>query len=207
MTETARSSAADQPPRPLIRWSARVLSWLCWLIIALTAGIAAMKLFNALPQSWIVEGGEGLSSTLFHFGTGMTDPVANAEVMKGLRADWLNRIVGLLPSALFIWALLSARRSFVGVARGEYFARPTILGLRNLSLAVLLYQTVAPLVVFLPRALYFAAIKGDREAQISASISINEPIALVLIFTAVVALVSTVMVRAAKLADENRQFV
>lgn len=205
------SDASDrvtaERPGPVIRWAARALSWFCWLIIGVTLVMAALRLFNALPADWSVERNEGLSSTLFNFGTGMTDPAANAEVMKGMQADWINRIVGLVPSALFIWALFSARGSFVGVARGEYFARQTVLGLRNLSLAVLLYQTLAPLITFIPRALYVASVKGEREAQISASISFNEPIALVLIFTAVVALVSGVMAHAAKLADENRQFV
>ena len=205
------SDASDRTPterpRPFISWTARALSWFCWAIIALTAVMAALRLFNALPADWSVDSSEGLSSTLFNFGTGMTDPTANAEVMKGLQADWINRIVGILPSGLFIWALFSARSSFVGVAQGRYFARPTILGLRNLSLAVLLYQTVAPLITFIPRALYIASVKGEREAQMSASISFNEPIALVLIFAAVVAMVSAVMAHAAKIADENRQFV
>lgn len=202
----APADASVTPPRAFIRWSARVLCWFCWLSIALTAGFALLKLFNAVPESFISNGNE-MATTVFRFDAGMVDPAANAEVMKGLRADWINRVAGLVPSALFIWALFSARTSFVGVSRGAYFSKPTILGLRNLSLAVLLYQTVAPLITAIPRALYVASVKGDRTAQVSMSFGMNEPIALILIFAAVVALVSTVMAHAAKLADENRQFV
>lgn len=203
MTETAADTI---PPRAVIRWSARVLAWFCWFSIALTTVFAVLKLFNAIPEDFIVNGKE-TATTVFRFDAGMVDPAANAEVMKGLRADWLNRIVGLIPSALFIWALFSARTSFVGVSKGAYFSKPTILGLRNLSLAVLLYQTIAPLVTAIPRALYVASVKGERTAQVSMSFGMNEPIALILIFAAVVALVSTVMAHAARLADENRQFV
>jgi hypothetical protein len=50
-------------------------------------------------------------------------------------------------------------------------------------------------------------IKGDQKAELSLSMGINEPVMLMLVFAGAVALVSTVMARAAKIADENRQFV
>lgn len=197
---------AVQPPRRFIRWPALALSGFCWLGVAFSAVMGAMHVLSLLPDS-MASTGPAPATTLFRLGVGMADPIADAEVMKGLRADLASRIVGLVPSALFIWALLSARRSFVGVARGEYFARSTILGLRNLSLAVLLHQTVSPVVVGIATVLYVMRVKGDRTAEISMSLGLNEAIALILIFAAVVALVSSVMVHAAKLADENRQFV
>jgi hypothetical protein len=197
---------ADLRPSASVRWSARALSWFCWLGIASTVFFALLHLLNAFPDTWISDN-DGPPTTLLSFGAGLTDPVANAEAQPGLRADWLNRIVGLTSSALLVWALFSARTSFVGVSRGQYFARSTILGLRNLSLAVLLYHTAGPIVEAIPRMLYFSRISAGRKIEISANAALNESIALIIIFAAVVALVSTVMAHAAKIADENRQFI
>ena len=78
---------------------------------------------------------ESVLRTLIHFGVHLVDPAAHSEALAGLRQDLLYRIGSLVPLALYVWALLSARRSFVGVGRGEYFARPTVLGLDADALA------------------------------------------------------------------------
>ena len=211
MAETLSAEAPPSDPvRPslAIRWLARVLCWLCWIGIVAAVGGAVVGLFN-LEASWIQRSDADTDSvsTLIKFGARLQDEAANAEALVGLRQDLLYRIGGFVPVIFYTWALLSARRSFIGVGRGEYFARPTVLSLRNLALAVLLYHTVAPMLEIVPRVLYYTRIKGDRTAELSFAMGISEPVMLMLIFAGAVALVSSVMAHAAKIADENRQFV
>lgn len=202
----------SDPVRPSvgIRWLARVLCWLCWIGIVAAVGGAIVSLFN-VSGFGIFERSDGAASdnfsTLINFDARLHDEAANTEALVGLRQDFLYRIGSLIPIVLYIWALLSARRSFIGVGRGEYFARQTVLSLRNLAIAVLLYHTVAPLLEIIPRVLYFMRTKGERTAELSFSMGINEPVMLMLVFAGAVALVSSVMAHAAKIADENRQFV
>jgi hypothetical protein len=213
-SDMAETLSAEIPPsdpvRPslVIRWLARVLCWLCWIGIVAAVGGAVIGLFN-MEAPWIErsDGDTDSINTLIKFGARLEDDAANAEALVGLRQDLLYRIGGFVPVFFYTWALLSARRSFIGVGRGEYFARPTVLSLRNLALAVLLYHTVAPLLEIIPRVLYYTRIKGDRIAELSFSMGISEPVMLMLIFAGAVTLVSSVMAHAAKLADENRQFV
>lgn len=208
MDEALGSAAPDVERPPIaIRWLARVLCWFCWVGIAAALWGAAVGLFNLSgPGVDRTESGSDFN-TLIHFEARLYDEAAHANALIGLHQDLLYRIGGLIPVALYIWALLSARRSFIGVGRGEYFARPTILGLRNLALAVLLYHTIAPLLEIIPRILYFTRIKGEQKAELSFAMGINEPVMLMLVFAGAVALVSSVMAHAAKIADENRQFI
>jgi hypothetical protein len=207
---SAETFAAD-PVRPSlrIRWLARVLCWVCWIGIVAAVGGTIVGLFN-LNGIGIVqrsdEAGDSFS-TLINFRAWLYDDAANTKALAALRQDLLYKIGSLAPVALYIWALLSARRSFIGVGKGEYFSRPTVLGLRNMALAVLLYHTLAPLLQIIPQVLYFMRTKGDLKAELSFSMGINEPVMLMLVFAGAVALVSTVMAHAAKIADENRQFV
>jgi hypothetical protein len=210
MAEALGVAAPEAVERPstVIRWLARVLCWFCWLGIAASLWGAAVGLFNLSgPGIDRTEAGPQSFNTLINFEARLYDSAAHAQALVGLHQDILYRIGGLVPIALYIWALLSARRSFIGVGRGEYFARPTVLSLRNLALAVLLYHTIAPILEVIPRVLYFMRVKGEQKAELSFSMGINEPVMLMLVFAGAVALVSTVMARAAKIADENRQFV
>lgn len=211
MAETP--SAEITPPdavRPslAIRWLARVLCWLCWIGIVAAVGGVVVAFLN-IEAPWI-ERSDGPSdsfNTLIRFGARLKDDAANAAALAGLRQDLLYRIGGFVPVIFYTWALLSARRSFIGVGRGEYFSRPTVLSLRNLALAVLLYHTVAPMLEIVPRVLYYTRTKGDLKAELSFAMGVSEPVMLMLVFAGAVALVSSVMAHAAKLADENRQFV
>jgi Protein of unknown function (DUF2975) len=200
--------AAVERPSTSMRLLARVLCWVCWLGIAFEVGGAVVSLFNlSVPGIEWSENDQGSVRTLIDFDARLKDDAADAQSLIGLRQDFFYRIGSLVPVAVYIWALLSARRSFIGVGRGEYFARATVLSLRNLALAVLLYHTVAPLLETVPRVLYLMRIKGEQPAELSFSLGFNEPVMLMLVFAGAVALVSSVMAHAAKLADENRQFV
>ncbi|HEX5008656.1 MAG TPA: hypothetical protein VFV70_16200, partial [Hyphomonadaceae bacterium] len=204
----ATAQEAVERPSPAIEWLARVLCWFCWLGIALSLWGAAVGLFNLSgPGIDRTENGFQNFSTLINFDARLNDGAAHTQALVGLHQDILYRIGGLVPIALYVWALLSARRSFIGVGRGEYFARPTVLGLRNLALAVLLYHTLAPILEIIPRVLYFMRIKGEQTAELSFAMGINEPVMLMLVFAGAVTLVSSVMAHAAKIAEENRQFI
>lgn len=208
MDEAISAPEAVERPPTAIRWLARVLCWFCWLGIAGALWGAAVGLLNLSgPGIDRTESDTGGFSTLINFTARLYDDAAHAQALVGLHQDILYRIGGLVPAALYVWALLSARRSFIGVGRGEYFARPTVLGLRNLALAVLLYHTIAPVLEIIPRVLYFMRVKGEQKAELSFTVGINEPVMLMLVFAGAVALVSSVMAHAARIADENRQFV
>ena len=200
MPQSLPSQDEPAPPaRPSagVRWLARALCWLCWLGMAGAVIGGVLTLFNLIPAESISDAPSGafISSSI---------SVPGDPSLAGLRQDLLYRVMSKIPVALIIWALLSARRSFIGVGRGEYFSQPTILGLRNFALAVLLHMTLAPLLTMIPLALCASHFKG---AQAAISLGVNSQVLLALIFVGAVALISTVMAHAAKIADENRQFI
>jgi hypothetical protein len=201
-TEHPMGEASAAPPSAGIRWFARIMIWLCWIGIGGTLVLELTNLFGAIPEELVVQDNEG-ASALISSSITVNDPAAPTAT-GDLRQDLLFRIAGLVPIGLFIWALLSVRVSFLGVGRGDYFGRPTILGLRNFALAVLLHMTAAPAVMAAAKALYLARFE---HGQFELSFSLSASIMLQLVFTGAVALISSVMAHGAKLAEENRQFV
>jgi hypothetical protein len=198
-----KDQPAAIPPSAPVRWLARAMCWLCWLGIAGTAVFGLLSLFDAIPRDWVVN--EPRESLLISSSITVEDPASPGDGgVSGLRHDLLYRVMTLVPIAIFVWALLSARRSFIGVGRGEYFSRSTILGLRNFALAVLLHIVVAPIPLMIARGLY---VSRFEHGAFMLTFSMNATILLTLVFTGAVALVSTVMARAADIAEENRQFI
>jgi hypothetical protein len=194
--------ASAARPAAAIRWSARIMIWLCWLGIAGTAVLELLNLFDAFPADWVVRDRSG-EAALISSSITVNDPSA-PNATDDLRHDLLYRIASLVPVALFVWALLSARQSFLGIGRGEYFARPTVLGLRNFAAAVLLHMTVAPIVMAVAKSVYLGRFE---HGSFELSFSLTASVMLALIFTGAVALISSVMAYGAKIADENRQFI
>ena len=197
-SESREETGDDAAPTGLTKWLARVLCWLCWLGIGISSIDLVMGFLNLHPAP---------SEPPIPRSTGLIESrvtIPNDPTLAGLRADWINRIAGLVPSLLFMWALLSARRSFAGISEGAYFARPTVLGLRNFALAVLLYLTAAPVIIALARVHYASQFKG---AVATFSLQVSTQIQLSIMFPLAVALISTLIARAARIADENRQFV
>ena len=196
------------PPVPsssaLVTWSGRLLSWFCWLAMAGVTLGALLGTFGVLP----VDPAPDLpNDTLINFTAQLNDTAAQAMAMKSLQQDALFRVASLFPLALFLWALFSARQCFAGVSRGEYFARSTAAGLRNLGIAVLLYNTIAPVVTTIPKVLYLRRVMAGQPGELKVELSFTQPIALMLVFAGTVTLISAVMAHAAHIEDENRSFV
>ena len=193
--------ASAAQPSARIRWFARIMIWLCWLGIFGAMTFGTMGVFDAFPEGWPVSRSD--EPALISASIEVKDPAApnaTAEVTR----DLLYRIAGLVSIGLFVWALLSARRMFVGVGRGEYFARPTVLGLRNFALGVFLYLTLAQMLKALAMWLY---VSRFEHGVYGLELSLSGGLMLMLIFSGAVAQTSTVMAHGAKIAEENRQFV
>jgi hypothetical protein len=194
-------TTAPRPPSVKVVWFARIMEWLCWIGIfgALTFGL--MGVFEAFPEGWGVTRSE--EPALISATIAVNDPAAPSATAE-VTQDALYRIAGLISVGLFVWALLSARRMFAGVGRGAYFARPTVLGLRNFALGVLLYLTLAQALKAAAMALY---ISRFEHGTYSLELALDGGLMLMLIFSGAVALVSTVMAHAASIEEENRLFV
>lgn len=192
---------ALKPPTRRVVWFARIMEWMCWLGIAGVAVIGVLGTFQAFPENWTVR--ESNESALVSATIAVNDP-AHPNAAADLHGDLLYRFALLIGIGLFVWALWSARRVFVGIGRGEYFAKATILGVRNFALAVLLYMTVAPVARTAASALYLARFEHGRFELVFA---MSGSLMLMLIFSGAVALVSTVMAHAAEIDEENRLFV
>jgi hypothetical protein len=201
MMEGRLAAQESAMPSAGVVWFARIMAWLCWLGIAGAVVLGVMGIFQLFPADWSV--GDGGHTTLISSSLTVDDP-AHPNATAELQQDLLFRLAGMIGIALFVWALLAARRIFVGIGRGEYFARGTILGLRNFALAVLLHMTLAPILMTLARMAYMSRFE---HGSFAIEVSLNGDILLMLIFSGAVALISTVMARAAAIADENRQFV
>jgi hypothetical protein len=149
----------------------RGLAWLC--------GLAAVgSVVIALPFARVI----WLESELM--------PWAQAFLLAG----WV------LSIALLIWGLWNGRASFVGLARGEPFARRTIAGLRNLALGILLFKILSTVTVV-----------GLALAQVSphASITFKDLFdgAFTLVSLGAIVVIASVLTRAAAIVEDNAQIV
>jgi hypothetical protein len=191
------------PPRapvsPGLRWLTRSLAILCWCGVVLTGGIHLALLLGLLPAQASGAGPSGLISSTITAG----EPALSEEA-AGLLRDPLFLVAPTLSAGLVIWALLSARGALVAVGRGDFFAPRTLLGLRNMAIAVLLNLFLAPLAALLAR---LAFVSRFEHGSIALSFGASTSTLLMLIFAGAVMVISSVMAHAAKLADENRQFV
>lgn len=188
------------PTRRMV-WFARIMEWLCWLGIVGVAVIGVLATFQASPEGWIVR--ESTEATLINATIAVNDP-AHPNATEALREDLFYRLALLIGIGLFAWALWSARRVFAGIGRGAYFAKGTILGVRNFALAVLLYMTAAPVARAAASALYLTRF---NHGTFTLEFALSGSLMLMLIFSGAITLVSSVMAHAAEIDEENRQFV
>ena len=200
------ATARRQTLSPGLLWFSRVMGWLCWLGIAWTIVFVALQMFGILARAPANSDGLiGYASVSF----GVHDPNApRPPIPDELLNDPLYIASGLVAPVLMTWALVSARAVFASIGRGQFFGRPTSLGLRNLSLAVLLNMTVAPLANIAATLAFALNMKArGMHGEVYFDAGASSTTLLVLVFAGTVAVISTVMARAAKVAEENEQFV
>lgn len=201
MPDSEEHVQSRQAVSPGLAWFARILALLCILGVVVAIGGAAAATFDLIPVQLDAPPGSGVA--LFDSAVSIDDP-SRPDAMRGLLRDPVFMIARLAPLGFLVWALMSARVCFIGLARGEWFARRTVTGLRNLSLATLLFMTLAPIIVGLGRLPY---LSGFEHGSFSVGINLHAGNILMLVFTGVVLVVSSAMRRAAAIAEENEQFV
>jgi hypothetical protein len=200
--------ARRQKVSPGLLWFGRVMGWLCWLGIASTIVFSLLRASGAVPSS-DTPGDPGSLIAYSSISLGAHDPsVPRPPMPEELKRDILHIASRFVPTLLTVWALLSARRVFANIGRGEFFARSTSLGLRNLSLAVLLNMIVAPLITLAAHVAFAMRVKAaGGHGELYLDLGLSETTLLVLIFAATVAIIASVMAHAARVAEENEQFV
>lgn len=200
------------PPRqavsPGLLWFSRIMAWLCWFGIAWTVGFTLAAAFGLIPLSTSSANPERLL-VYSSISLGEHDPNAPRPPLPGelLRDPFFiaTRFIGPL---LTVWALLSARTVFANIGRGAFFARSTSLGLRNLSLAVLLNMTAAPLITMASHIAFGIRMRAEgRHGELYLDVGLSNTSLLILIFAGTVAIIASVMAHAARVAEENEQFV
>lgn len=126
-------------------------------------------------------------------------------------AGWTLAALGMaIYLGPLVFGLYSAHRCFRGLARGEYFKPATVRAFRNFGLGVLVHKVlgfVGPLILVRP-----ASPPATQDGQFGIVLRMggdplfSEQILTVLLLGAVV-VIAHVLSRAAKLAEENEQFV
>lgn len=168
----------------------RVLAAACVALAVLLPVATAIALWLLPVQAWPAR-----------FGIpGVAGPAASLAAWQ-LDVAWL---AGMLPVSCAACGLWHARRCFQGFARGDYFNETVVGSLRGLSvgmLAAAVAGLVAPSIVSL--ALSWNLGPGQR----SLAIGFGSNDLLLLLFSAVVWQIATVMRRAVALARENEAFI
>lgn len=210
---TAMTDKPATAPRPaaspgLLGFS-RAMGWLCWLGVAWTISFKLLSVFGVIPT--VDDASSPMDSLIAHSSVslGVHDPDGpRPPLPEELKQDPFYIAAGFVPPLLTVWALLSARQAFANIGRGDFFARSTSLGLRNLSLAVLLNMTVAPLVTMASHVAFGLRMRAQgRPGEIYLDFGLSNTTLLILIFAGTVAIISSVMAHAARVAEENEQFV
>jgi hypothetical protein len=121
---------------------------------------------------------------------------------------WPVRLAGfalaMIPLAALVLGLLSARRCFASFAAGRIFSVDAARGLRGFALWVGASALLKPVAGAALSLLLGATSPGETRSLV---LSIGSDTLLTLLFAAMVALVASVLVKAAEIAAENEQFV
>jgi hypothetical protein len=185
----------NSPPAPVptgILWLCRIMGWLCVLAIVFELGALALMIVapDLLNQS---------------SPDGSVTAVVTHDDSDGLPLrDPVYLIVHAIAVAVFIWALLSVRGSFVSLSRGQFFTHRTISGLRNLAVGVLVYMALNPLAGWLAKTVHML---GQKHGELTLSLGMSDQGLLMVIFTGAVIAISSALAHAAKVAEENASFV
>ncbi|MDE1148391.1 MAG: DUF2975 domain-containing protein [Azospirillaceae bacterium] len=112
--------------------------------------------------------------------------------------------MSMVPLGALIYGLLRARRSFEMFARGQAFSSEAIRGLRSFALAVAASSLLKPVVGAALGLLLGATSPGHVRSLV---VNFGSDTLLALLFAAMVAVIAWVLLEAADIAAENRQFV
>lgn len=189
----------------LLRFS-RVLSWVCWIGLASVLTFALLQAFGVIPRAPAnPDGLIGYASVSL----GVHDPAGpRPPVPEALLRDPLFAASRLIPSLLTAWALFSSARVFGGIGKGQLFGRSTSVGLRSLALAVLLNLTAAPLLNMGATVAFALRMRAQgQHGELYFDSGFSNTTLLVLIFAGAVAIIASLMAHAARVAEENEQFV
>jgi hypothetical protein len=185
---------ADGQPAPVSRsivLLCRIMSALCLFAIALEIG--ALILMLAAPE-WLNRPSPQPCTGICVSHHGETPDFRDPVYLVG----------HVIAVGVFIWALLSVRRSFINVEHGQFFAHRTIVGLRNLAIGVLAYMTLEPLTGWLAKTLHALS---QQHGEISILFGVSDDGLLMVIFTGAVIAITVALAHAARVAEENASFV
>ena len=127
----------------------------------------------------------------------------NAETLPlHLRAT--SFAIALVPLAIYTFVLLQARALFRGYARGEIFTFRAARRLRTIGCALVL-GVPAGVIAGMLISVVLTAANPPGQRQLSISFSSAEFSALV--FGGLILVIGWVMAEAARLAEENRQYI
>lgn len=185
MTSRADSLSAAAPGRRL----SAVLSALC--VVAIIAFTALYFAILALMPEVATEGLDLPSA-----GDGESAPTFTA----GQRL--IIVVVGLVPAAFVVYALVCARRCFRSFMRGDYFTPVVVRSLRGVAAGIVLWVLAGWLSTPLSSLLLTL---GAEERYVTVKFSTSG--FLTLLLAGIVWQIADIMARAAALAEENAQFV
>ena len=165
------------------------------LLVRLLCLLAALTLLILPPWLWS-QPTWVLKMAQKDFGVSLVQLDAGAR-FYGLAAS-------LLPVGVGLWALASIWRLFGCYARGDLLSLRPALHLRRLSLALITLAAALPIAQTLS---VLALTLGNPPGQRTLSFLLSSQHYLSLLFGLVLLAVSTVLVEAARVADENAEFV
>jgi hypothetical protein len=117
---------------------------------------------------------------------------------------WSLVALGTVPASIFALGLLYARRVFQSFARGDFFARDAVVGLRGFA-ACASVAALAAVVVSAAASVVLTSALGPGHRRLAISLGSGE--LLQLLTAGLVWLISGALAEAQALADENAQFV
>ena len=113
-------------------------------------------------------------------------------------------VIGAIPLAVLVWALLRVRQTFIAFAAGRIFSSEAIAGLRDFAIGVGVSALAKPLVTML-LSLYLTW--GQPQGQRQLVVMLGSDTLLFVLFAAIFLSATWIMRQAAAVAEENRQFI
>lgn len=182
----------DTEPAVLLARIGRISIVMEWVTAALGLGLA-----SAYVGVWLTPGAvEGLiSRSVLPAGTPFTLDATTRTA---------GFVVGLVPTGLVLWGLWNALMLFRGFCRGAVFATPAGRRLRRMGIALLLLPA-ASLVASGVASVLLTIDNPPGQRALALSVSTDQLI--IAVIGVLLVTVGWVMALAARIDEENRQFV